>query len=328
MADPLLGEVLFVGTMAAVYGLLALGLSVQFGYGGLFNAGVAGFWAAGAYAFAILATVGTEATFVAGHWGFALPWVLAAVLAVLLCAALGAAMAWPTLGLRQDYLAIATLGLAEILRLVITHGGDVTGGTFGIGGIPRPATVRDPLLSDASVAVVAVALLLAVLVLFEYIGRSPWGRVLKAVREDEDAAEALGKDVRRYKLQAFALGCAVMGLAGVLYASFLRTIEPRISFTPLDTFLVYAMVILGGTGNHKGAVVGALAVWGFFYGSVRLKDSLPAFLAEDVPYLRFIIVGALLMVVLLKRPQGLWPEERRISTKGLPKAGPAKAPEG
>lgn len=319
MADALVGELLFVGTMGSIYALLALGLSVQFGYAGLFNAGVAGFWAAGAYGFAMLATVGTEPTLAAGHLGFALPWLLAAVLAMLVAALLGAGMAWPTLGLRADYLAIATLGLAEILRLLITHGGDVTGGTFGIGGIPRPLTVRDPFLSDATMALVAVALLAAVLALLEYTGRSPWGRVLKAVREDEDAAEALGKDVRRYKLQAFALGCAVMGLAGVLYASFLRTIEPRISFTPLDTFLVYAMVILGGTGNHKGAVVGALAVWGFFYYSVRAKDALPAFLAEDVAFLRFIIVGALLLVVLLRRPAGLWPEERTISTKGLGK---------
>lgn len=317
MVDAVLGELLFIATMAAIFALLALGVSLQFGYAGQFNAGVAGFWMAGAYAFAMFATEGTATTFVAGHLGFALPWPVAALLAVLFCAALGAAIAWPTLGLRADYLAIATLGLAEILRLLVSDGGDLTGGTFGIGSIPRPLDVRDPFGSDLAVAAVAVALLVAVLVLFEYVGRSPWGRVLKAVREDEDAAEALGKDVRRYKLQAFALGCAVMGLAGVLYASTLRTIEPRLSFTPLDTFLVYAMVILGGSGNHKGAVVGAFALWGFFYGSLRLKDALPAFLAEDVAFLRFIVVGALLMLVLLRKPEGLWPEERTISTKGL-----------
>lgn len=308
-----MSELLFVGTFAAIYGLLALGLSLQWGYAGLFNAGVAGFWAAGAYVFAMLATEGTTPTFVAGHLGLGLPWAVAAAGAVLAATLLGVAVAWPTLGLRADYLAIATLGLAEILRLVLAHGGDVTGGTFGIGGVPRPLAARDPFASDLLLAVLAIALLVLVLLLLEYVGRSPWGRVLKAVREDEDAAEALGKDVKKYKLQAFALGCGVMGLAGVLYASFLRTIEPRISFTPLETFLVFTMVILGGSGNHKGALLGALALWGFFYGTVRLKDYLPAELGEDLPFVRWLIVGALLVVLVLRRPQGLWPEERMIS---------------
>jgi branched-chain amino acid transport system permease protein len=307
---------LFISTFAAIYGLLALGLSVQWGYAGLFNAGVAGFWGAGAYAFAILVTQGTQATYVAGHWGFALPWVAAALGAVLVAAILGAAIAWPTLGLRADYLAIATLGLAEILRLLLAHGGDVTGGTFGIGSIPRPVQGLRPFESDLALAGIAIVLVLATLLLLEYLGRSPWGRVLKAVRDDEDAAEALGKDVVRYKLQAFALGCAIMGLAGVIYASLLRTIEPRVSFTPLDTFLVFVMVILGGSGNHKGALLGGLAVWGFIYGTLRLKSSMPEFLAGDIEFLRYVAVGLLLLLVVLFRPEGLWKEERRISTKG------------
>lgn len=313
MADPLLGEVLFVATFAAVYGLLSLGLSLQLGYAGLFNAGVAGFWAAGAYAFAILAGEFAPPTLVQGHAGFALPWAVAAAGAVLFAALLGLLVAWPTLRLRADYLAIATLGLAEILRLVLAHGGDVTGGTFGIGNVPRVLEGPD---SDLAMAGLALGLLAAALLLLEYVGRSPWGRVLKALREDEQAAEALGKDVRAYKLQAFALGCGLMGLAGVVYASFLRTIEPRISFTPLDTFLTFTMVILGGQGNHKGALLGTFAVWGFFYGSMRVKDLFPAAIAAQVPFLRYVLIGALLIVLVLRRPQGLWPEERVISTKG------------
>lgn len=304
-----------MATFGAVYGLLALGLSVQWGYAGLFNAGVAGFWAMGAFAFAILATPAVAPSLAAGHAGFALPWPLAALGAVALAALLGLAVAWPTLGLRTDYLAIATLGLAEILRLLFVHGGDVTGASFGIGDIPRPLGGVEPLASDAALGAVALALLVAVLLLFEHLGRSPWGRVLKAVREDEDAAEALGKDVRRAKLQAFALGCGAMGLAGVLYAAMLRSVEPRISFTPVDTFLVFAMVILGGQGNHKGAVVGAACLWGFIYGSLRFKDVLPAALADVMPFVRFSLVGALLLALILRRPQGLWPEEKVISTK-------------
>jgi branched-chain amino acid transport system permease protein len=308
-------ELLFVATMGAVYSLLALGLSVQWGYAGLFNAGVAGFWALGAYALALLGTPPQAATFVPGHAGLDLPWLVGAAGAGLAAALLGLAIAYPTLGLRTDYLAIATLGLAEILRLVIVHGGDVTAGTFGIGGIPRPLDLQEPLASDAVLALVALALMAGVLLALEYTGRSPWGRVLKAIREDEDAAEALGKDVRRYKLQAFALGCAVMGLAGALFASLQRVIEPRLSFTPLDTFLVFTMVLLGGQGNHKGAVVGAWVLWLFVHLSVRARDLLPSFLAVNVEYLRFIAIGALLVALVLARPQGLWPEERVISTK-------------
>jgi branched-chain amino acid transport system permease protein len=280
------------------------------------NAGVAGFWAMGAYGFAILVTPAVAPSFAAGHAGFALPWPVAALGAAGAASLLGLAVAWPTLGLRTDYLAIATLSLAEILRLVFVHGGDVTGATFGIDNIPRPLRASDQFISDLALAAVALALLIGVLALLEHLGRSPWGRVLKAIREDEDAAEALGKDTRRYRLQAFALGCGVMGLAGVIYASLSRTIEPRISFTPLDTFLVYAMVILGGQGNHKGAVVGAAALYGFIWASLRFKDALPSALGDVMPYVRFILIGALLLGLILRRPQGLWPEERAISTKG------------
>jgi len=315
VADAFLLEVLSFASLASIYGLLALGLSVQWGYGGLFNAGVAGFWAMGAFAFALLATPAEAGTGLPGHAGFALPWVIAAAGAVLAASALGVAVAWPTLGLRTDYLAIATLGLAEILRLLITHGGGVTGGVFGIANIPRPFRWTDPTSSEAGMAALAVVLLLAALVLLEYLGRSPWGRVLKAIREDEDAAEALGKDVRAYKLQAFALGAGVMGLAGVLYAGLLRTIEASTSFTPLETFLVYVMVILGGQGNHKGAVVGAVVVMGFLTVTLRMRAAFPLALQDAVPYLRFVAVGALLIALVLFRPRGLWPEERRISTK-------------
>jgi branched-chain amino acid transport system permease protein len=145
--------------------------------------------------------------------------------------------------------------------------------------------------------------------------RSPWGRVLRAIREDEAAAAMNGKNVFAFKLQALVLGAAIMGVGGALYAHYVRAISPD-AFTPLfGTFLIWVMLMLGGSGNNKGAILGAFLVWGIWTGSTFATDqTLPPFWAARAPYVRFLLIGLILEAIILLRPQGLLGEERRVST--------------
>ena len=249
----------FFLTMALSYAIICLGLNLQWGQTGLFNVGVAGFVAIGAYASALLTTPDAPGRL----GGFGLPilvgWLggaLAAGLATFLVGAL-------TVRLRADYLAIATFGVAVVVQLCALNLEGLTGGPFGIGFIPRPfaAEAGNPTRFGAlNLGLTAVAVLLVYLAL-ERLTRSPWGRVLRAVREDETAARALGKNADRFRLQAFAIGGAIMGLAGAVQAHFIGFIAPE-NYQPMLTFQVWAMLIVGGSGNNRGAILGAVVVWG------------------------------------------------------------------
>lgn len=319
----------------AILAVLAIALDLQFGQAGLFNAGVAGFYAIGAYTAAILLTPPAPASGVyPGHiGGFNLPAVFGAVLnspflgnfaAFLVAAAAGAFLAavgglligLPTLRLRADYLAIATLALAEIFRLILTNARSLTAGTIGIVSIPRPfdGLSLDGQENDATLALLFVLILLAVFFALYWMARSPWGRVLRAIREDEEAAMVLGKDTYRFKLQAFTIGCAVMGLAGAFVAVLNRVIFPSF-FVPLETFFVYVAVILGGAGNTRGVLVGAGAFFLINWASIRIKDYVPSELSEDIAFYRLIAIGILLIVLVLFRPQGILPERKYIPRK-------------
>ena len=143
---------------------------------------------------------------------------------------------------------------------------------------------------------------------------SPWGRVLRAIREDETAAEASGKDVFRFKLQAFILGAMIMGIGGALYAHHVRFLSP-LTFDPLlATFVIWAMLMVGGSGNNKGAILGAVVVWGIWTGT----QSLPGVLSD--PSLRLLMIGALIVAVIMLRPGGILGEERRIARLKVPTA--------
>ncbi|HLS68152.1 MAG TPA: branched-chain amino acid ABC transporter permease [Kiloniellales bacterium] len=296
---------IFFLTLVGIYGLLSLGLNVQWGYAGMLNIGVAAFFTVGAYTTAILTTAPNP-----GHLGgFALPIPVGLLAAMLLSGILALAIGLITLRLRSDYLAIASIGIAEIVRLALKNEGWLTGGVRGLGGIPRPFQGLIP--GYDSLLFLALVIFCVGLVYWanERAWRAPWGRVLRAIRENEAAARAMGKNSLLFRLQAFVLGAVVMGLAGALYAHFVRFISPE-AFNPLfATFLVWVMLIAGGSGNNRGALLGAFAIWAVWSVTEIMVTRLPEDLVTRAGALRVLLIGVLLQVILLVRPQGILPEK-------------------
>ncbi|RWP49962.1 MAG: branched-chain amino acid ABC transporter permease [Mesorhizobium sp.] len=305
----LLGYGAFFLTTALIFSLVTLGLNLQWGLTGLFNVGVAGFVAIGAYTSALLTTPDDAARL----GGFGLP-ILVGWLGAMLVGGVAAALTGiATLRLRSDYLAITTFGVAVVVQLVALNAQKLTGGPFGIGFIPRPfgGLAETPLLFNLSnLAVVSMVTLIVYLAL-EHLSRSPWGRVLKALREDERAAISLGKSARFYRVQAFAVGGAIMALAGALQAHFTGFIAPD-NYLPALTFQVWVMLIVGGSGSNIGAVIGSILVWAIWAGSGALTSVL--FSPEQqarAASLQIVAIGVMLCVILLVRPNGLFGDRPR-----------------
>ncbi|NGO53073.1 branched-chain amino acid ABC transporter permease [Allomesorhizobium camelthorni] len=301
----------FFLTMALTYAIMCLGLNVQWGQTGLFNVGIAGFVAIGAYVSALLTTPDAAGRF----GGFGLPivagWLGAALAAGLVAFLIGAL----TIRLRADYLAIATFGVAVAVQLCALNLELVTGGPFGIGFIPRPfaSLAGDPLAFSLANLGVLVLVVLALYLALERLLRSPWGRVLRAIREDETAALALGKSATRFRLQAFAIGGAIMGLAGAAQAHFIGFIAPD-NYMPMLTFQVWAMLIVGGSGNNRGAILGAILVWGIWAGSAGAIASLfPPGEQARAASLQIVMIGVGLCAILLLRPRGILGEVKTVS---------------
>ena len=291
---------LALAAFAGLQALMALGLNVIWGLAGMVNLGLAGFYLVGAYASALLA--------VRLHWPLPAAW-LAATLAG---AALGAGMAGITARLRGDYLAIVTLGFAEVLRLVAANEIWLTNGTDGISAIPGPgrgslSTIQYNALFTAIIWGLAG---LACIVLARLSG-SPWGRVLRAIREDETVAAVAGKRTLWFKVQAFAVGSGVLGLAGALYAHFNAYVAPD-AFQPLVTIYVVLALTAGGTGNMAGALLGAVLVVALMEGTRFLAGALTFLSPAQVASVREGAIGVALILVLHLRPQGLLPERLRI----------------
>lgn len=310
----LLGYGAFFLTTALIFSLVTLGLNLQWGLTGLFNVGVAGFVAIGAYTSALLTTPDDAARL----GGFDLP-ILVGWLGAMLVGGVAAAITGiATLRLRSDYLAITTFGVAVVVQLVALNAQTLTGGPFGIGFIPRPlgGLAETPLLFNLSnLAIVSVVTLIVYLAL-EHLSRSPWGRVLKALREDERAAISLGKSARFYRVQAFAVGGAIMALAGALQAHFTGFIAPD-NYLPALTFQVWVMLIVGGAGSNIGAVIGSILVWAIWAGSGALTSVL--FSPEQqarAASLQIVAIGVMLCVILLVRPNGLFGDRPRRARFG------------
>jgi branched-chain amino acid transport system permease protein len=311
MSLELLGYGAFFMTVALSYAIICLGLNVQWGQTGVFNVGISGFVAIGAYASALLTTPE-----MAGRLGgFGLPiavgWIGGTLAASLVSFLVGAL----TLRLRANYLAIATFGVAVAVQLCALNLEGVTGGPFGIGFIPRPFgelagnTVLFSLLNFGVVALLVTALYL----LLNRLARSPWGRVLRAIREDEAAALALGKNSVAFRLQAFAIGGGIMGLAGAVQAHFIGFIAPD-NYQPILTFQVWAMLIVGGSGNNRGAILGAVLVWGIWAASAAALSALfPPGEQARAATLQIVMIGVGLCAILLLRPRGILGEERIVS---------------
>lgn len=312
----LIGYGAFFLINALIFALITLGLNLQWGLTGLFNVGVAGFVAIGAYVSALLTTPDDPARF----GGFDLPILIGWAVAMAASSLAAAVTGFATLRLRSDYLAITTFGVAVVVQLVALNAQSLTGGAFGIGFIPRPfaGLAENPLAFNLSnLAVVAAVTLVAWLAL-EHLSRSPWGRVLKALREDERAAVSLGKSARFYRIQAFAVGGALMGLAGAVQAHFIGFIAPD-NYAPMLTFQIWVMLIVGGSGSNLGAVVGAVLVWAIWAGSGAATAAFfPPEQQARAASLQIVAIGVMLCLILLFRPSGLFgdqPFRRRLGLK-------------
>jgi branched-chain amino acid transport system permease protein len=289
---------------AGLYALMALGLNVIWGLAGMVNLGLVGFFAVGAYASALLTTKLL--------WPMPLGWAAGAAIA----AAAGAVMAIIVARLRGDYLAIVTLGFAEVIRLVAANEIWLTNGTDGISGIPGPWRGE---VSPQGFNLIFLALVWGAVALCFFlcarVSHAPFGRVLRAVREDEDVAAVAGKPVLWFKIRAFALGAAVVGLSGALYAHYNAYIAPD-GFAPLLTIYIVLALTAGGVGAMRGAVVGALFVILLLEGTRFLAQAIPGVTPVQKAALRECIIALSLILLLRFRPQGLIPERTR--TKATP----------
>lgn len=311
MSIELLSYAAFFLTVALTYAIICLGLNVQWGQTGVFNVGIAGFVAIGAYVSALLTTPET-----AGRLGgFGLPIVVGWLGGTLVSGAASFLIGGLTIRLRSDYLAIATFGVAVAVQLAALNLETVTGGPFGIGFIPRPFgdLAGDPLLFSLLNFGILAVLVLGLYLVLERLARSPWGRVLRAIREDEAAALALGKNATQFRLQAFAIGGGIMGLAGAVQAHFIGFIAPD-NYMPILTFQVWAMLIVGGSGNNRGAILGAILVWGIWAASAAIIAALfPPGEQARAATLQIVMIGVALSAILLLRPRGVLGELRVVS---------------
>ncbi|MCT9096624.1 branched-chain amino acid ABC transporter permease [Haloarchaeobius sp. HME9146] len=366
--------------LITVYVMLSLALNLHWGYTGLFNIGIAGFMAVGAYTFAIATASPTPAN-ASDIPGLGLPFFVGIILALAVSGLVGFIAALPALRLRADYLAIVTIALSEIIRfglkskalsqfsiLGIEMGTGGAGGisvdkppsrvliTDGIGAIPGLSALVDAFISigtsigvnrSVMVSMLYTGVLILVAAGFYWllvrIGFSPFGRVLKAIREDEDVANALGKDTANFKIKAFVVGCALMGLVGVLWwanAGFINT-EP---FKPKTTFFIWIALIIGGSGSTTGSVMGGVLFIGTLYqgpitfvgivkeafgiqgsGPGTIVDAfalvlqgqvMPLFeyIMANIEPLRLVLMGAVLIWFMQNKPDGLLGDRKELAT--------------
>ncbi|MGH3775392.1 MAG: branched-chain amino acid ABC transporter permease [Pseudonocardiaceae bacterium] len=311
-----IGIAALVGPSAIFFALLAIGLNIHFGYTGLLNFGQIGFALVGGYGMGIAVV------------NFGLPLWMGVLVGMVAGAVLALLLGIPTLRLRADYLAIVTIAAAEILRLITrsTSMTEFSGGTQGLtgfgGGFRQLSPFDNGRFYDFfgvrflgqelwSICVGWTVVGLSLLLVFLLV-RSPWGRVLKAIREDEDAARALGKNVFAYKMQALVLGGVFGALGGIVFALTTQSLTPDF-YSPPQTFLAYAALIIGGAGRVFGPVIGAMIFWfvlsvtdNFLRQATGGSHPLITFIDnQDVGPIRFVLVGVALVLLMAFRPQGI-----------------------
>ncbi len=332
LSDPWLQMLVFVG----LFVILGLGLNIVVGFAGLLDLGYVAFFAAGAYTMGILASPGSPHDMGLNFW-------LILPLGMLVAGSLGLLLGLPVLPLRGDYLAIVTLGFGEIIRLFLVNRDDLTRGSQGLAAIPRPEIGNFTIRSFEHWFYFVILLALIVGFAASRLRDSRIGRAWEAIREDEDVAAAMGVNTVKYKLMAFAIGAAIGGLGGVVYASFIGFISPA-AFSLQVSIDVIAIVIIGGMGSTPGVILGSLILIGIprilqfretadllgklewlregFNAALGGADALVPFsigrfppaaewgreLGDDT---RFIIFGALLVAIMVLRPSGLFPSRRR-----------------
>lgn len=309
----------FFATTASILAIAVLGLNLQWGNTGLFNGGVVAFFGAGAYGTLILGGAPQEGHI--GGFGLSYP------LALLGGMAVAGVMAWIvgllTLRLRHDYLAIATFGVAVAFENLMRNAEWLAGGAKGVRGFERPfrEAIGDGFLYNLLFFAFVLLVLIATYVFLERLVASPFGRLLRAIREDEEAAQSLGKNPSLVRLTAFLTGSVILGLAGGLYGTFYAFVSPQ-DVLPTLTFQIWAMLIVGGAGNNRGAVFGAFLIWGAWTASGwALSRFAPIEAQLYTGSVQFVLIGSVIVGMLVWRPQGLLPERLIVSQRG---SNPAK----
>ena len=291
--------IIYLLTMIGIYGLLSMSLNFQVGFTGLINFGQVAFFCIGAYTSSLLVVKAGAPILVGFLAGMALSGVFGYIMSI------------PTKSLKSDYWAIATLASGEIVRLVALNEGWLTAGPFGVMSIPRPFLRLFP--KDAYPSFYLLFVVVCVIGVYFFLSLltdSPFGRNLKAIRDDEELCLSLGKDTQKLKLQAMVVAGIVAGLAGCLFAFYITYISPE-NFRPIETFLMWAMIIVGGRGNLMGAIVGAMVIQ-LFNVSTRFIGNYVPFGSDSMAALRMTIIGVLIILFLLYRPEGLFKERKKI----------------
>jgi branched-chain amino acid transport system permease protein len=300
------------GVLMTTYGVFALGIQLNVGTTGIINFGQAGFMAVGSYAMGICVV----------RWGISFWWAM--VLGILVAIAAAILVGLPSLRLRADYFAISTLAFSEIVRYLADAWDGLTGGNLGLFGY-TDAWTDASLRIDAWLAriglgerfllpllTVNVVVLLLATALVALLVRSPWGRILKAIREDEDAVRALGKNTFAYKLQSLSLAAALAAISGYMLALNISILSPQ-NFDPILTAYGFVIIILAGLGSYLGVIVASF-LFVFVLEATRYLD-LP-FTDARVAALRFMIVGLVLMVLVVFRPEGLFGKKEELAVRG------------
>ncbi|MFC5999403.1 branched-chain amino acid ABC transporter permease [Quadrisphaera sp. GCM10027208] len=312
-----------IGLETIIYGLAAIGLNVHFGYAGLLNFGQAAFVALGAYGLAITVTI------------VGLPFWLGLVVGLVAAAILALLLGIPTLRLRADYLAIATIATAEIVRITVRSSSlrEYTGGSTGLTGFSDGFYDLNPLSPGTYgfgpwrfserlswILIVGWALVVISSLVVWALMRSPWGRVLKGIREDEDAVRSLGKNVFAYKLQALVIGGIIGALAGFVFALGRAAVQPDLYGTEF-TFFAYTVLLLGGAARVLGPIVGAAIFWVVLSLTDNILNQavsagyIPSVImtGTQVGQVRFMLVGLALMLLMIFRPQGIFGDKRELA---------------
>jgi branched-chain amino acid transport system permease protein len=283
--------------MTGVFAIVALSLNFEVGITGLSNFGQAAFMLVGAYTSALMYMAG-------------IPFVIGVLAGMAISALFALIIALPSQNLRADYWAIVSIAAAESLRLFVNNEKWLAEGPFGLRGIPRPLFSLFGDNYTLFYLVFVLVMLGLVYFVLERLNESPFGRVLRGLRETEDLMEALGKNVFRFKALAMIVGGMVAALGGSLYGHYITFISPE-HFAPAVTFLIWTMMIVGGSGNAKGVLVGALVIT-LLNTSTRFVKDLLYLPTSLVAALRTLSIGLLTIVFVVVRPQGILPEKKRV----------------
>jgi len=282
-----------------IYSIFAQSLNLELGFTGLYNFGHIAFFGIGAYASALLSLKGVS-----------IP--VAMIMAMAIAGIFGGLFSIPSLRLSGDYFGIATFVFAEMVHLIFLNERDLTGGPMGLPGIPRPDWIGSGITSLPLFLVFAFFAAFATFLSLRRITNSPYGRALKVIREDEFVAQALGKNTFIIKTKTIIVGSIFAGLAGALWAHYITYISPS-DFTLQETILVLLCVVLGGKGTNFGPVIGAFAI--IFFGEFIRFIPIPSGYTRFVAPSQGMVYGFILIVMMLKRPQGIISEARRSPEK-------------